>query len=160
MKIEEKKVVTFHYTLKNPQGDLLDTSDGGEPLAYIHGMRNIIAGLEAALEGKEAGEKLSVTIHPQDAYGMMDEELIKAVPLSQFPEKDAVKPGAQFQLSSGTEVRIATVVKVENEEVTIDLNHPLAGQTLCFDVEIVGVRDAAQEELDHGHVHGPGGHHH
>ncbi|MCA9407833.1 MAG: peptidylprolyl isomerase [Candidatus Omnitrophica bacterium] len=160
MKIENNKVVSIHYTLKNDQGEVLDTSNGNNPLGYIQGIGNIIPGLEKALEGKIVGDKVNAVIPPEEAYGKKDERLIQPVPISQFPKKEEVQVGVQFQMQSPQGVRIATVAKVEGENVVLDLNHPLADVTLHFDVEIVEVRDATEEELSHGHVHGPHGHEH
>lgn len=160
MIIEDKKVVSMHYTLKNDAGEVIDSSSGGEPLAYIQGLGNIIPGLEKELLGKKVGDKVEATIPPAEAYGVKNPELVQAVPLTSFPEKDQVKVGAQFQVTSPEGARIATITKVENEEATIDLNHPLADQTLHFAVEIMSIRDAEEDEIAHGHVHGPGGQQH
>ena len=161
MQITSQKVATIDYTLTDDQGTLIDSSKGGEPLAYIHGIGNLIPGLEEALEGKSAGDELSVSIQPDQAYGKRDEELLQAVPRTHFDGVDELQVGMQFRASSedGDE-RVVTVVEVGDEQVTVDGNHPLAGQILNFEVKIVEVRDATQEELDHGHVHGPGGHNH
>jgi FKBP-type peptidyl-prolyl cis-trans isomerase SlyD len=161
MQISANKVVSIDYTLTNEQGQVLDTSSGREPLAYLQGHHNIISGLESALEGKSAGDSVKVTIAPAEAYGERDDSLSQAVPRKMFEDADNVTVGMQFQTMSehgGTQV--VTVTGVDAEHVTVDANHPLAGETLIFDVTIVDVRDANQEELDHGHVHGPGGHHH
>ena len=161
MQISSQKVATIDYTLTDDQGTELDSSKDGEPLAYIQGMGNLIPGLEDALEGKSAGDDLSVCIQPEQAYGKRDGELLQAVPRAHFDGVDELQVGMQFRASSedGDE-RVVTVVEVGDEQVTVDGNHPLAGQILNFEVKIVEVRDATQEELDHGHVHGPGGHHH
>ena len=161
MQITSQKVATIDYTLTDDQGTLIDSSKDGEPLAYIQGIGNLIPGLEEALEGKSAGDELSVSIQPDQAYGKRDEELLQAVPRTHFDGVDELQVGMQFRASSedGDE-RVVTVVEVGDEQVTVDGNHPLAGQILNFEVKIVEVRDATQEELDHGHVHGPGGHHH
>jgi len=161
MQISANKVVSIDYTLTNDQGQVLDSSSGREPLAYLQGHHNIIAGLESALEGKAAGDSVKVTIAPADAYGERDESLSHAVPRKMFEDADNVTVGMQFQtMSEQGGAQIVTVTGVDAEHVTVDANHPLAGETLTFDVTIVDVRDASQEELDHGHVHGPGGHHH
>ena len=161
MQITSQKVATIDYTLTDDQGTLIDSSKDGEPLAYIQGIGNLIPGLEEALEGKSAGDELSVSIQPDQAYGKRDEELLQAVPRAHFDGVDELQVGMQFRASSedGDE-KVVTVVEVGDEQVTVDGNHPLAGQILNFEVKIVEVRDATQEELDHGHVHGPGGHHH
>jgi FKBP-type peptidyl-prolyl cis-trans isomerase SlyD len=160
MKISKEKVVSIHYTLKDKTGEVLDSSDGQPPLAYIQGLGNIIPGLEKALDGKQVGEKLDVVIPPEDAYGVRKESFVKTIPLSEFENQGDIKVGAQFRVETSQETHIATVTNVENEEVTIDLNHPLADETLHFDVEVMDIREATQEELSHGHVHGEGGHAH
>lgn len=160
MQIENQKVVSIHYTLTNEAGQVLDSSENQEPLAYIHGHGNIIPGLENALAGLSKGEKLKVTVAPADGYGERDDSRVQAVPRSAFQGVDDITPGMQFQAQSPEGIQLVTVVSVEGDEVTLDGNHPMAGITLIFDVEITDVRDATAEELDHGHVHGPGGHHH
>ncbi len=161
MQIATNKVVSIDYTLTNDQGQVLDSSSGREPLAYLQGHHNIISGLESALEGKSAGDTVKVTIPPADAYGERDDSLSQAVPRKMFENAEDVKVGMQFQtMSEQGAAQIVTVTGVDPEHVTVDANHPLAGETLTFDVTVVDVRDATDEELDHGHVHGPGGHHH
>lgn len=160
MLIAPEKVVLIHYTLKNDAGETLDSSSGGEPLAYLHGQGNLIPGLEKALEGKQAGDKLSVSVEPGAGYGQRDDKLVQQVPRRQFGGAN-VQPGMQFhaQTSQG-QTRVVTVTNIAGDMVTVDGNHPLAGENLHFDVEVTEVRDASAEELEHGHVHGPGGHHH
>jgi FKBP-type peptidyl-prolyl cis-trans isomerase SlyD len=160
MLIAPEKVVLIHYTLKNDSGETLDSSSGGDPLAYLHGQGNLIPGLEKALEGKQAGDKLSVSVGPGDGYGQRDDKLVQQVPRRQFGGAN-VQPGMQFhaQTSQG-QTRVVTVTNIVGDMVTVDGNHPLAGENLHFDVEVTEVRDASAEELEHGHVHGPGGHHH
>lgn len=159
MEISKHKVVTMDYTLTDEQGNTIDTSDGREPLAYIHGVGGIIPGLEAALEGRSPGEQLQVKIAPEDGYGDRDETLLQVVPRDRFDVED-VNVGMQFHAQAEDGVSVVTVVAVSDAEVTVDANHPLAGVTLNFDVEVKDVRDATEEELSHGHVHGPGGHEH
>jgi FKBP-type peptidyl-prolyl cis-trans isomerase SlyD len=159
MQISKHKVVTMDYTLRDDQGTVIDSSEGKEPLAYIQGIGNIIPGLEQALEGKEQGESLSVRIAPEEAYGDRDETLLQAVPRKMFDVED-IEVGMQFQTQSEGGAQVVTVVSVTEEDVTVDANHPLAGVPLNFDVTVVQVRDASDEELDHGHVHGAGGHDH
>jgi len=160
MQIAKDSVVQIHYTLKNDAGDVLDSSQGSDPLAFLQGHGNLISGLENALEGKRAGDKLNVSIAPADGYGLRDESLIQDVPRSAFQGIDQVEVGMQFHADSNHGPRLVTVTKVSDKTVTVDGNHPLADQTLHFDVQVVEVRAATDEELTHGHVHGPGGHHH
>lgn len=152
----------MHYTLKNDDGDIMDSSEGHEPLAFIQGIGNIIPGLEKHLEGKVKGDKLKATVTPDEAYGERTEEQIAKVPLENFQSdgEEQLEVGMQVQVESNQGATIALVTEIEGNDVTLDLNHPLAGETLHFDVEIMDVRDATQEELDHGHAHGTGGHHH
>lgn len=161
MNITKDSVALFHYTLTNDKGEVLDSSSGSDPLAYLHGGGNIIPGLEKALEGKAAGNKLKVTVPPEEAYGVLDPSLIQQVPRRAFQGVAKIEPGMSFttQDNHGQPMRVV-VTKVLGDMVTIDGNHALAGETLTFDVEITEVRAATQEELDHGHVHGTGGHHH
>ena len=161
MNIEKNAVVTMHYTLTDEAGTKLDSSVGQEPLAYIHGHKHIIPGLENALAGKTKGEKLQVTIKPEDAYGERNDALVQELPKAQFETAEAISEGMKFQADTPDgQLIVLTVVKVGDETVTVDGNHELAGATLNFDVEITDVRAATAEELDHGHVHGPGGHDH
>jgi len=160
MKISHEKVVSIHYTLTDSAGTKLDSSSGDHPLAYLHGFGNIIPGLENALEGKATGDKLSVTVEPGEGYGERDEGLVQAVPRTAFKGVKELAPGMQFQAQGPQGTRLVVVTQVTEDLVTVDANHPLAGQTLHFEVEVSEVRDATNEELEHGHVHGPGGHHH
>jgi FKBP-type peptidyl-prolyl cis-trans isomerase SlyD len=154
MQIAKDTVVSIHYTLKDDAGKVLDSSDGGEPLAYLHGNGNLIPGLESELEGKTAGAKLEVKVLPKDGYGEQDPQLVHQVPKRQFEGEVAV--GQRFHAGPS----VVTVTKILGDMVTVDGNHPLAGQNLHFKVEVMDVRAASAEELDHGHVHGAGGHHH
>ena len=160
MQIGKDKVVAIDYTLTDPQGQVLDTSRGRGPLSYLHGTGNIIRGLEQALEGRGTGDTLQVQIPPEQAYGEKDPAMVQAVPRAAFRGITDIKPGMQFQAQHRGGQQVVTVVGVSDEEVTVDANHPLAGMTLNFDVNIVSVRDATAEELQHGHAHGPGGHQH
>lgn len=161
MQIAPNTVVYIHYKLTDDKGELLDSSQGQEPLAYIHGMGNIIRGLEAALSGRKAGDTLNVRVEPEDGYGKRDPSMLQVVPVSAFEGVDEVVSGMQFHAeSSDGNVQVVTVVDVNGDEVTLDGNHPMAGVVLNFEVEITDVREATAEELDHGHVHGVGGHHH
>jgi FKBP-type peptidyl-prolyl cis-trans isomerase SlyD len=160
MQIADKTVVSIHYTLTNADGETLDSSVGQDPLVYLHGSNNIIAGLEAALLGKSAGDSLQVSVEPGDGYGELRDELVQEVDRSAFQGVDEIDVGMQFMAQTPWGEQPVTVVKVEGDNITLDGNHPLAGQVLNFDVEVVEIREASAEELDHGHVHGPGGHHH
>lgn len=143
MKIEKNKMVLLHYTLKNSENEIIDSSEGSEPLAYLHGNGMLITGLEKVLEGKDQGEKLSVTVEPEEAYGLRSEELLIEVDRKQFEEDSQIEVGMQFDAGG----RIVEVKAVNGDKITIDANHPLAGEKLFFDVEIVEVRDATPEEL-------------
>ena len=156
MQITKHKVASIHYTLTDNDGNILDSSDGREPLVYIQGIGNLIPGMEEGLEGKSKGDKFKIKVSPEKGYGVKDEALQQSVPRSAFGDQD-VREGMQFQTNQGG---IVTVTKVGLSEITVDANHPLAGVELNFDVEVMDIRLASQEELDHGHVHGPGGHHH
>jgi len=160
MEITTNVVVHIHYTLTDKAGDVLDSSVGNEPLVYIQGMGNIIPGLEQALSGKQAGDRFTVTIAPEDAYGARDEGLILTVPRDAFEGVDDIQPGMRFQTRTEQGMQVFTVAEVAADQVVIDGNHPLAGEPLTFDVEVTNVREATAEELDHGHVHGAGGHQH
>ena len=160
MQIAKHKVVLLEYTLTNETGEVMDTSEGGEPLAYIQGIGNLISGLEEELEGKSAGDELNVTVPPEKGYGVRDDTLVQVADRSVFQGVDELQVGMQFQAQSDDGTHMIWIVEINNDEVTIDGNHPLAGATLTFDLKVVEIRDATDEELDHGHVHGPGGHHH
>ncbi|QOR38266.1 peptidylprolyl isomerase [Billgrantia diversa] len=157
MQIAQNSVVAFHYTLTNDTGEVLDSSEGRQPLTYLHGAGNIIPGLEKQLEGREAGEKLNVAVSPEEGYGEVQPQLVQEVPRDAFQGVEAVEPGMQFQAQTQGGPLMVTVTQVEGDTVTVDGNHPLAGQKLNFDVEIAEVREASQEEIEHGHVHGEGG---
>lgn len=161
MKIAARKVVTLHYTLKDEKGTLIETSAGGDPLAYIHGAGNLIPGLESAIEGKQAGDKASVVVKPEDGYGERDESLVEEVEKADFDDAEELTLGKEFQYDDEDgNVYQVRIVKIGDTKITVDGNHPLAGRTLAFDVEVLEVRDATKDELSHGHVHGPHGHHH
>jgi FKBP-type peptidyl-prolyl cis-trans isomerase SlyD len=160
MKIAQNSVVTFDYTLTDSEGNILDTSEGHDSFAYIQGQGQIIPGLESAMEGRSSGDSFEITIQPENAYGQYNEDLVAAIPRDQFDSSLEIKPGMQFNAEREGQMYTLTVVEVENDKVIVDGNHPLAGYVLNFKVAVKGVRDATPEELDHGHVHGPGGHHH
>lgn len=160
MQIGKNRVVTLNYTLRDERGTVIDTSTGRAPLAYLHGKGNIIPGLEEALDGKGAGDKLDVTVAPDRAYGLRDERLVQIVPRARFGEVEGLQPGMQVRANGPQGPRLVTVVRIDPDFVTVDGNHPLAGRTLHFSVEVAEVRKATHEEVSHGHVHGPHGHHH
>jgi FKBP-type peptidyl-prolyl cis-trans isomerase SlyD len=160
MQIGNQKVVSIEYTLTDERGEVLDTSEGQEPLTYIQGGGSIIPGLESALEGKSVGDVLKVTVSPEQAYGERDEELVQAVPRERFPPGLAITKDMRFNAQGPHGSQAVTVVAVDDKNITVDGNHPLAGVTLSFDVKVVEVREATADELEHGHVHGKGGHHH
>ncbi len=160
MQISTGKVVSIDYTLTDDKQQILDTSEGGEPLVYLQGVGQIIAGLEKELEGKKDGDSLKVKVAPENGYGLRDDAKIVQVSRKQIQGDEELKEGMQLQASGPQGHQVVTITKIAGDEVTIDGNHPLAGQTLHFDVTVRDVRDATKEEMDHGHVHGPGGHHH
>ena len=159
--IANNHVVEFNYTLKDDEGNIIDQSPIGQPLAYLHGYQNIIPGLESQLAGKTVGDNFTATINPADAYGEFDDAAVQEVPRENFQGVDNIQPGMQFQSQTDDgHVMLVTVRDVQDDMVIVDANHPLAGKTLHFDVEVTNVRDASPEELQHGHAHGAGGHHH
>jgi FKBP-type peptidyl-prolyl cis-trans isomerase SlyD len=155
------KVVALNYTLRDNEGALIDGSDEGDPLYYLHGAENLVPGLETALEGHKVGDKLSVTVAPEDAYGERQGPGPQSVPRDAFPKDAELEEGMPFCVENeeGEEIDL-WISSVEADEVWVDVNHPLAGVTLCFDVEVLSIRDATVEEQVHGHPHGPGGHQH
>jgi FKBP-type peptidyl-prolyl cis-trans isomerase SlyD len=160
MRISRDAVALIHYTLTDDQGKTLDSSAGGEPLAYLHGSGNLVPGLERELDGKSVGDKFSVKIAPEEGYGQYDKELIQRIPRRALKGVGKVFVGMQLQAQSERGSRAVVVTQIAGDMVTIDGNHPLAGQNLNFEIEVAGVRAASEDELAHGHVHGPGGHHH
>jgi len=160
VEISADRVVVIHYTLKDDKGTVIDSSAGGEPLAYIQGHGNLVAGLEKALEGKQDGSSVTVSVPPAEGYGIRDEALMQRVPKRSLQGSGEIKKGMQFQARTDDGMRLFTVTAVVGDMVTLDGNHPLADQTLNFAVDVVSVREATSEELEHGHVHGAGGHHH
>ena len=160
MQISDQSVVSFHFTLKDDEGEVLDSSAGSEPLTYLHGTGNIIPGLENALVGKKVGDKFDVTLTPEQGYGARDEKLVQKIPKNQFPDPDKLEEGMQFQINGPQGPLMLTVQEVTDNDVIVDGNPELAGETLHFNIEVTEIRAASAEELEHGHVHGPGGHHH
>jgi FKBP-type peptidyl-prolyl cis-trans isomerase SlyD len=156
MEITKNKVAAIHYTLRDNEGTIIDSSEGREPLHYLHGAGNLIMGMEEGLEGKTTGDKFTLKISPEKGYGQKDDGLVQKVPRSAFGDQE-VKEGMRFSTNQGG---VVTVTNVGLDAVTVDANHPLAGVELNFSVEVMEVRNATSEELSHGHVHGPGGHQH
>jgi len=160
MIVQEKKVVAIEYTLKDNDGATIDSSEGRGPLTYIHGIGALIPGLESELEGKTKGDHLDVQIAPENAYGIRNEQLIQSIPKESFPKEQPFQVGMQFQAQTPQGPVVVTVVEIQENQLIVDGNHPLAGITLNFSVDVVEIREASPEELEHGHVHGPGGHQH
>ena len=162
MQISDKLAVSIHYILTNGAGEQLDSSRNEDPMVYLHGFGQIIPGLENALAGKAVGDKFEVTVSPEDGYGERRDDMIQVVPMSMFAEMgDDVKieEGMQFHAEASHGVNVVTVRKVEGDDVTIDGNHPLAGEALTFDVEVMDIRPATDDELEHKHIHGEGCNH-
>jgi FKBP-type peptidyl-prolyl cis-trans isomerase SlyD len=153
MKIAKDHAVYFEYEVRNSRAELLDSSKQGAPMAYVHGYASIIPGLEKALEGKASGDTLEVTVPPVEAYGLRDERRMGQVDRSIFPEGAEIKPGMKFRATSQHGADLVMVVAVEGDTITVDANHPLAGETLTFNVTVRDVRPATEEEISHGHVH-------
>jgi FKBP-type peptidyl-prolyl cis-trans isomerase SlyD len=160
MTISENSVASIHYTLTDGEGKVIDTSEGQEPLAYLHGAGNIIPGLEKALLGKSIGDKFTVSIPASEAYGLRDDSMVQELPSNMFSGIDNIEVGMEFHAETEHGLQVVTVTSVEGDNVTIDGNHPLAGVDLTFDVEVADIRAASAEEIEHGHAHGAGGHHH
>lgn len=159
--IEKGSVVAFDYTLRDGAGKVIDSSQGGAPMTYLHGHGNIVEGLEKALTGKTAGAALKVVVKPEEGYGEWQEELVMKVARARLPKSPEPKVGQELQgVGPGGQPLHLRVIAVEGDQVSLDANHPLAGQDLHFEVSVRSVRAATEEELAHGHVHGDGGHHH
>lgn len=159
--VADGAVVSMHYTLRNPEQDVLDSSSGGEPMMYLHGAQNIVPGLERKLTGCSVGDQLKVEVAPADGYGERTGPGPQKVPRSAFPDDAELHEGMQvIAQGEGGEMIPLWIVGVDADGISIDGDHPLAGVTLHFDVEIVAIRPATDEEMEHGHPHGPGGHHH
>ena len=161
MNIESGKVVTLHYKLYDADTDeLIESSDQDDPLIYLHGYGNLVAGLENALVGRAEGEELSVVLAPEEAYGERQEDAVQRLPAKYLRHAGKLRPGMQVPLQTQEGDRVVTIVKVGLKTVDVDKNHPLAGKRLRFELRVAALRDATAEEMDHRHVHGPGGHHH
>lgn len=160
MQIENRKVVTLNYTLTDNEGTVIDQSKDGS-FAYLHGAQNIIPGLENALTGKSAGDSMNVSVDPEQGYGVRDDAKTQEVPREMFPEDAEIEVGMQFHAQGPDgDTLVVTIADIQGETITVDGNHPLAGVHLIFDVEILQVREASEEEISHGHVHGPDDHQH
>lgn len=159
MQISNNTAVSIHYTLTNDAGEQLDSSRGGEPLVYLHGNGTIIRGLEKALLNKSAGDKFNVRVEAADAYGEFSENMIQIISKEMFDGIENLEVGMQFHAAVNAGGSVITITKIDGDDITIDGNHPLAGQALNFDIEIVNVRLATKEEIAHGHIHGAGCNH-
>ena len=160
MQIAEHTIVRFHYDLADEAGQPIESSREREPMAILYGAGNVIPGIEKAIEGRRAGERLQVTVPPAEGYGERREGLTQRVPKKFFNEARKLRPGDSTVLGSNQGPRVVTVLKSGETVIEADLNHPMAGRTLCFDIEIIEVREASAEEIAHGHAHEPGGHAH
>lgn len=159
MKVAKNTVVSITYTLKDSEGNLLDSTDASDPLAYLHGVGNLIPGMEKALNDRDSGETFQVVIPPEEGYGAFDEELVWELEKDQFAELGEVEEGTQFVLETEDDQVLVTVVDIKDDVVIVDGNHELADETLYFDITVVDVREATPEEVEHGHAHGPGSAH-
>ncbi|MEI6067289.1 MAG: peptidylprolyl isomerase [Methylococcaceae bacterium] len=159
MQVADNTAVSIHYTLTNDEGEVLDSSIGDEALVFLQGSGNIISGLEKAMVGKVAGDKFNVRIAAEEAYGELMEDMIQVISRDMFEGVDDIEVGMQFHADVSFGTGVVTVVSIDDENVTIDGNHPLAGVALTFDVEVIDVRAATEEEATHGHIHGAGCHH-
>ena len=157
---EKDKVVTFHYTLTNATGEQMESSRESDPMSYLHGANNIIRGLEKAMEGHAIKDTFSATLEPEEAYGVRNENNVQRVPMKRLKGIGKVSVGQILNLKTNEGQVQVTVLKVGRFNVDVDGNHPLAGVQLTFDVEITDIRDASEEEIEHRHIHGPGGHQH
>lgn len=159
MKISQNKIASLAYTLKNDAGDILDTANNSNPFLYMHGTGGIIKGLEKALEEKSVNDDFHLMVLPEDAYGEHDDKLVETVPRDMFegiPDEEMVA-GAQFHAQTGQGTQVITIASIDGDTVNIDANHPLAGETLHFDVNVLDIREATEEEIAHGHPHAAGG---
>ncbi len=157
MEVEKNKVVTFHYNLKEDGGDYTESTEGKEPASYLHGHGGIVRGLEREMKGKKAGDEFTVTVRPEDAWGMRDSSAVQRVPIKHLVRPGPLAPGRVVTVNTQQGHVRGIVTKVGRFHVDLDFNHPMAGRTFLFDVKIVDVRDATPEEVQHKHVHGPGG---
>lgn len=158
--VADDTVVSFHYKLRDAEGTFNESSEGSGPVVYLHGRSQIVPGLESEMAGKKGGDKFTATVAPEQAYGLRDDKAVQRVPIKHLASRGPFVEGQMVVVNTREGGRQARVVKVGHFNVDLDLNHPLAGKTLTFDIEIVEVRAATAEELEHGHAHGPEGHHH
>ena len=157
MKIADQKVAVIHYKLTDSEGKVIDSSEGQEPMPYLHGAANLVPGLEKELIGKTAGDKLSVVVSPEDGYGHKDTAMIQELPRTSFGGVDEIKVGMEFQAQTENGMQVVEVIELSDDTVTIDGNHPLAGVELHFDIEVVEVREATATEIEQGHIHAASG---
>lgn len=155
MKIADNSVVTINYTLKDSEGNILDTTEGKGPLSYIHGVGYLIPGVEKKLDGKKTGENISFIVEPEEGYGVRDDTLIQNIPIDQFEDPNELDVGMEFEAQTEYGLIIVTIIGLEDDQVIVDGNHPLSGKTLNFDIEIISVREASVEELDEGEIKEP-----
>lgn len=161
MHVSKNTVVSFHYTLADEAGNIVENSrDSDQPNVYLHGAGNILPGLESAIEGKQVGDAVSATLAAQDAFGLHKDNNQQRVPLKYLKHEGKLKIGQQVRLQTEHGTHVGTVIKVGKFNADVDMNHPLAGQTVTFNVDVIEIREATAEEQTHGHAHGPGGHHH
>jgi len=156
VKVEKNKVVSLDFTLWDAEGEVIDSSEGGEPLEYLHGHLNLVPGLEKALDGKVVGDSFKITVPAAEAFGERDEDLVQVLPRSDFPEELELMPGMQFEAEDEDGNTIVTITAVDGEEITVDSNPEFAGMDLTYEVKVVEIREATEEEIEHGHVHGEG----
>lgn len=155
--IADFKAVEIHYTLTNTAGEVIDSSADLDPLPYIHGIEALVPGLEKELAGKSVGDKIIASVSPAEGYGEKNPEMTQAIPRELFEFDGDIEIGMRFEAEAANGVELVTVIGLDEQTITIDANHPLAGETLNFDVEIISIRDATAEELEHGHIHTEGG---
>ncbi len=157
MQIGKNKVVSFNYTLKDHNDVTIDSTEGKQPLTYLHGHEGILKSLEDHLVNKKEGDTFQITIEPEKGYGVRQDKLMQSISKKNFENIDEIHPGMQFDAKGSNGPMVVTVIRVDEDEVIVDGNHPLAGVTLSFDIEVVSIRDAESSEIEHGHVHGEGG---
>jgi len=160
MKVEKNKVVSFAYTLKDDDGEILDQAGADQPLVYLHGVGGIIRGIESALESKSVGDAFEVSVSPEDAYGDYDDDQVRQIERQFFEDMEDIEVGSMLLLETEDETLEAEVIEIQDDFIVVDCNHELAGLNLHFEILVTDIRDATAEEIEHGHVHGEGGHDH